>query len=55
MPHKVACTYLISRHKDERTLIDPETVNVSTQADKRDVLYEFSIFTDLSFTILNEA
>jgi hypothetical protein len=49
-----AYTYLLSRHKAEQTQIDHEALNVSTQKVSEKV-YEFSMFTDLPFTKMNEA
>jgi hypothetical protein len=52
MPHMLAYTYLLSRHKVEQTQIDQEALNVSTQ-NVSEKVYEFTMFTDLPFTKIN--
>jgi len=55
MPHKLAYTYLFSKHKAEQTQIDQETVNVSTYKEANEMFYQFSIFTELPCMKMKEA
>jgi hypothetical protein len=55
MPHKLAYTYLFSRHKAEKTQTDQETVNVSRHKEANEMFYEFSTFTELPSMKMKEA